>query len=225
MTKEEFLFRILVCFFLSLLVGIERQLRGRKVGLRTSILVSLGAFLYVSFSFMVVNPDKTRIAAQVVTGIGFLGAGVIIKDGFNIRGLTTAATLWCDAAVGVLCTAGLIYEAFVGTTLILFANIILRFLNKKINLLRSSNCKMSRYFLEVNNSDSFDDVYNDIINLKANIIGFKSNKDKLVFEFDLNESAINKLNEVTKKIKCNRKIKSFSLYKKSEFVNAEEEEI
>ena len=128
MLKEEFLIRILACFVLSFLVGIERQYRRRSVGLRTTILVSMGAFLYVCFSFYVHEGDLTRIAAQVVTGIGFLGAGVIIKDGINVRGLTTAATLWCDAAIGILCTGGFLFEAIVGTLIVLFGNIILRFI-------------------------------------------------------------------------------------------------
>ena len=97
---NEFIFRILICFGLSFIIGIERQYRNRPVGLRTSILVSIGSFLFVSFSFLVGSTDLSRIASQVVTGIGFLGAGVILKDGAKVRGLTTAATLWCVAAIG-----------------------------------------------------------------------------------------------------------------------------
>lgn len=73
-----------------------------------------------------------RAAAQVVTGIGFLGAGVILKDGTNIKGLNTAATLWCNAAIGVLTAFGLLLEAITGTILILMSNILLRFLTKKL---------------------------------------------------------------------------------------------
>lgn len=134
MSKEEFLVRILVCFGLSFMVGIERQYRRRSVGLRTTILVSLGAFLFVSFSFYVNAYDMSRVASSVVAGIGFLGTGVIIKDGVNVRGLTTAATLWCDCAVGILCTGGFFFEATLGTLLILFSNIILRFINQKLRV-------------------------------------------------------------------------------------------
>ncbi len=73
-----------------------------------------------------------KIAAQVVSGIGFLGAGVILKDGANIRGLNTAATLWCNAAIGVLCAYGLVLEAATGAGFILVANIILRYITKKV---------------------------------------------------------------------------------------------
>ena len=131
----EFLLKILTCFLLSSCIGVERQFRGRKAGLRTVILVSLGSFLFVNFSFKFPNSDSTRIAAQVVAGIGFLGAGVIIKDTKNVKGLTTAATLWCSAAIGILCSANLLFEAAVGTLFILFTNIVLRSVNRRINLI------------------------------------------------------------------------------------------
>ena len=86
----EFLMQIVVCFLLSACIGIERQYRRRSVGLRTIILVSLGAFLFTRYSYSFPDSDMNRIASQVVAGIGFLGAGVIIKDGkisssYNIK--------------------------------------------------------------------------------------------------------------------------------------------
>lgn len=145
MTYSTFLIRISMSFLLSLLIGLERQLRGRAIGLRTNVLVSIGSFLFVSFSFLSVNGDMGRIAAQVVSGIGFLGAGVIIKDGLNIRGLNTAATMWCDAAIGVLCAGGFLVEAGIGSFLILFANIVLRFLTHKF-----SHKQLKRHCYELN---------------------------------------------------------------------------
>lgn len=131
MDYSTFLIRISMSFLLSLLIGLERQIRGRAIGLRTNVLVSIGAFLFVSFSFLNTSGDVGRIAAQVVSGIGFLGAGVILKDGMNIRGLNTAATMWCDAAIGVLCAGGYLVEAAIGAFLILFANVVLRFFTQK----------------------------------------------------------------------------------------------
>lgn len=144
----EFLFQIIVCFLLSSCIGIERQYRRRSVGLRTIILVSLGAFLFVRYSFSFPDSDMNRIAAQVVAGIGFLGAGVIIKDGKTVKGLTTAATLWCAAAIGVLCSANLLFEAAIGTLFILFTNIILRSVNSKINNL-SGNINYNLYSFSI----------------------------------------------------------------------------
>lgn len=132
MDLKNFIIRITICFILSILVGIERQYRHKTVGLRTNVLVSLGAFMFVSVSFNSLDTDYTRIAAQVVSGIGFLGAGVILKDGNRIKGLNTAATLWCVAAIGVLTAFGLIIEATIGTLFILLSNILLRLISHAI---------------------------------------------------------------------------------------------
>lgn len=165
----EFLFQITVCFLLSSCIGIERQYRRRSIGLRTIILVSLGAFLFVRYSFSFPDSDMNRIAAQVVAGIGFLGAGVIIKDGKTVKGLTTAATLWCAAAIGVLCSANLLFESAIGTLFILFTNIILRSVNSKINNL-SGNINYNLYsfsiICEEKNEDQILKIIKEIV--KAN---------------------------------------------------------
>ena len=124
-----FTIRITICFLLSIFIGLERQLRHRMVGLRTNVLVSIGAFLFVYLSFGINVSDQTRIAAQVVSGIGFLGAGVILREGKKVKGLNTAATLWCVAAIGTLCASGLILEATIGTVFVLLSNIILRIIS------------------------------------------------------------------------------------------------
>ncbi len=131
MTYTDFFIRIVLCFVFGGTIGLERQWRQRMAGIRTNVLVSLGAFLFVTLSLMINDSSATRVAAQVVSGIGFLGAGVIIRDGLNIRGLNTAATLWCAAAIGTLTGAGLLIEAAGGTVFILIANIILRNFTKR----------------------------------------------------------------------------------------------
>ena len=146
----EFLFNLSVCFLLSLLIGIERQYRRKIIGLRTTILVCVGCFLFVTFSFSVGASDISRVASQIVAGIGFLGAGVILKDGKKVTGLTTAATLWCVAAIGVLCAGGAIFEAIVGGILILFSNIVLRYINKLIDNINKENNQFNNYELIVN---------------------------------------------------------------------------
>ncbi|MFL5928011.1 MAG: MgtC/SapB family protein [Gaiellaceae bacterium] len=120
--------RLVVAAGLGGAIGFERELRDREAGVRTHLLVSLGSALftivsaYAFHSFLasgatVVRADPTRIAAQIVTGIGFLGAGAIIREGLSVRGLTTAATLWVVAAIGMACGAGW-YGAAVITTLL-----------------------------------------------------------------------------------------------------------
>lgn len=135
MDWKIFLLRVTAALILGALIGSERQLRQRMTGLRTNALVSTGACLFVLMTQSVpgIAHDASRIAAYVVSGIGFLGGGVIMRDGLNVRGLNTAATLWCTAAVGVLCSMGLLLEAAIGTLIILCANILLRELTRSIN--------------------------------------------------------------------------------------------
>lgn len=133
MDYVTFLIRLGVCFILGSLIGLERQWRRRAIGLRTTALVCLGSFLFVFTSCLAGDVNTTRVAAQVVSGIGFLGAGVILRDGTHVRGLNTAATLWCSAAVGTLCAFGFLFEAIVGTVCILLSNIVLRFLSNRIS--------------------------------------------------------------------------------------------
>lgn len=135
MDWKIFLLRVAAALILGALIGSERQLRQRMTGLRTNALVSTGACLFVLMTQSVpgIAHDASRIAAYVVSGIGFLGGGVIMRDGLNVRGLNTAATLWCTAAVGVLCSMGLLLEAAIGTLIILCANILLRELTRSIN--------------------------------------------------------------------------------------------
>jgi putative Mg2+ transporter-C (MgtC) family protein len=125
----ELLLRIGLAAVLGGVIGVERELREREAGLRTHMLVSIGSALFTivsAYAFrevlngsnaLLVRTDPTRIAAQIVTGIGFLGAGAIIRQGFSVRGLTTAATLWLTAAIGMAVGAGS-YAAAVATTAI-----------------------------------------------------------------------------------------------------------
>lgn len=128
LAPEEFALRLGVALLLGAVIGIERQWRQRAYGLRTNALVSTGAALFVllSVGFPGVDASPTRISAQVVSGIGFLGAGVILRDGVNIRGINTAATLWCAAAIGCLAAAGLYLVAVLGAAAVVFANVTLR---------------------------------------------------------------------------------------------------
>ncbi len=116
-----------LALFCGALIGSERQVRQRMAGLRTNALVALGAASYVVFSSLYPNEvSPTRVAAQVVSGIGFLGAGIIFRQGFTVHGLNTAATLWCSAAVGLMAGAGQPAFAILATALIVFVNLGLR---------------------------------------------------------------------------------------------------
>lgn len=181
MTHIDFLIRITVCFILGIIIGIERQYRRKTAGIRTITLVSLGAFLFVSISNLSNVQDTTRIAAQVVSGIGFLGAGVILRDGTNIRGLNTAATLWCSAAIGALTASGLLVEAIIGVIYILMANLFLRFISRKL-LRKTIHTKITNYNIIIKCSeDKEKTIKNTLIQrLKINRITLTSFSSKKI---------------------------------------------
>jgi putative Mg2+ transporter-C (MgtC) family protein len=137
------LLRLCVAAGLGAVVGFEREIRDREAGIRTHLLVSLGSGLFTIVSaygfheFLtagsnVIRADPTRIAAQIVTGIGFLGAGAIIREGLSVRGLTTAGSLWVVAAIGMASGAGYYWAAVVTTLLTIFALGPLRVLSHKV---------------------------------------------------------------------------------------------
>jgi putative Mg2+ transporter-C (MgtC) family protein len=129
---DDNLLRLSLAAVLGGAIGFERELRDREAGLRTHLLVCLGSALFTivsAYGFrefltsgdQVIRADPTRIAAQIVTGIGFLGAGAIIRQGLSVRGLTTAATLWVAAAIGIAAGAGYYSGAVLGTVVTLVA--------------------------------------------------------------------------------------------------------
>ncbi|MFN4125156.1 MgtC/SapB family protein [Pannonibacter indicus] len=134
MAIEAAALHLTAAMLLGAAIGFERQWRQRLAGLRTNTLVALGAASFVVFSTVVPgDASPTRVAAQVVSGIGFLGAGIIFREGLNVRGLNTAATLWCSASVGVLAGAGALAYAAVVTGLVMTVNLLLRPLVFRIN--------------------------------------------------------------------------------------------
>ena len=127
MLWHHFAIRLGLALVLGGIVGAERQWRQRIAGLRTNALVAAGAAMFVMVSALAAPPDDSfRIAGQVVSGIGFLGAGVILRNGLNVSGLNTAATLWCSAAVGTLAGEGMYGSAITGAIAVLGANVALR---------------------------------------------------------------------------------------------------
>ena len=122
--------RLLEALVLGASIGAERQWRHRSAGLRTNTLVCLGAAAFVN---MGMAPGVTQVTAYVVSGVGFLGAGAIMKDGASVRGLNTAATLWCSAAVGACAGSGQLLNALLVAVLMLSVNSLLRPLGRYID--------------------------------------------------------------------------------------------
>jgi putative Mg2+ transporter-C (MgtC) family protein len=127
----EIALRLGLAIFSGSLIGLERQWSKHTAGVRTHSLVALGAALFVSLAAVAGTPQEAaRMAAQVVTGIGFLGAGVLMRTGLTVHGLNTAATVWCTAALGVLCGVADYWSAFLGTFAVLLVNLAFRPLSR-----------------------------------------------------------------------------------------------
>jgi putative Mg2+ transporter-C (MgtC) family protein len=128
--------RLLVAALLGAMIGLERELTGKEAGLRTMILICVGAALFTEMSQVLgaVGGDPTRIASNIVTGVGFLGAGTILHQGATVKGMTTAATIWVAAAVGMAAGAGDYVRATGTTVLVLLILVPLRWWEHKSGL-------------------------------------------------------------------------------------------
>jgi putative Mg2+ transporter-C (MgtC) family protein len=237
MEFRSFLLGLLICFLLSFLLGIERQFRRRFLGLRTMILVSVGSYLFVSFTFLLTGngytTDAGRVAAQVVAGIGFLGAGVIIKDNKNskVRGLTTAATLWCDSSIGVLCAGGFIKEAIVASLVVLFSNVILRYINVFVNSKVEEKSILETFSVVFNAGvNNVDKVRENVIALITKIDYLETDcyevdKGKLKIEIMVRKSDLLKLDKFIHKVVADYNISNYEFKKISESKIEDNEEL
>ncbi|MFL5953605.1 MAG: MgtC/SapB family protein [Gaiellaceae bacterium] len=209
LTHWELFARLAIAAALGGALGVEREIRDHEAGFRTHLLVSLGSAIFTVVSaygfegFLqsgasVVRADPTRIAAQIVTGIGFLGAGAIIRDGMNVRGLTTAANLWAVSAIGICCGAGYYAAAAIGAGIALFALWPLRILSDKtIDRWRQSS---ARVLLEVE-PGAIDNVLEVISRSRRRIERFdiehEGERRRLIFQLDrVNAELIARLSEV-----------------------------
>ena len=128
-----FLFRCGMAAVCGGLIGIERELKSKPAGFRTNILICLGSCIYMAVGLLVTGSvDPTRIAAQVVTGIGFLGAGCIVQSGQHVRGLTTAATIWVVAAIGIVAGAGFPVLALIASVIVITTLAALRRVEERL---------------------------------------------------------------------------------------------
>jgi putative Mg2+ transporter-C (MgtC) family protein len=127
MPISEMAHRLLVAAWLGAMIGLEREFRRKPAGLRTNILIALGSALFTMVSLSLAHDGGTsdRVAAQIVTGIGFLGAGAIMRSGRNVHGMTTAATIWVNAAVGMAAGSGQDTLAIVATAVTLVVLFVL----------------------------------------------------------------------------------------------------
>jgi putative Mg2+ transporter-C (MgtC) family protein len=153
MNVVDFVIRSGLALLLGAAIGFERQWRQKSAGLRTNTLVSMGAAAFTLISFAltaqedgVYRGDATRIIGQIVTGIGFLGGGVILRDGLNVQGLNTAATIWCSAAVGSLAGVGLLAEATIVSASVIGTHLLLRPLGLRLSRSSFNNQEEGNFY-------------------------------------------------------------------------------
>ena len=133
MSCTEFAFRVLLSLCLGFCIGLERQLTGHSAGIRINVLICLGTSLFTLFPIVSGSDQTFRVASSIISGVGFLCSGVIFKENGSVRGMNTAATLWCSAAIGVLSTTGMVWIAVTAAFVLVVSNLILRPLTRRIN--------------------------------------------------------------------------------------------
>jgi putative Mg2+ transporter-C (MgtC) family protein len=178
----ELLIRLIIAALLGAGLGFEREVHGHQAGMRTHMLVSLGSALFTVLSIYgfpqtagTAGTDPSRISAQIVTGIGFLGAGAIIKYGTNIRGLTTAASLWVVASIGLAAGAGAYFVAVAGALIAIIALWPLHILVGKLHL---SAGRLIRLEVELKKLDAFAGVSRVLLGHHIEIVTIASAKSK-----------------------------------------------
>ena len=157
MTLEEFVIRMLIVVAIGFVIGIERQLTGHNVGLKPTIVIAIGTMAFVSVEVIMGNGDA-RMAANIITGIGFLCSGVIFRNGLTVNGLNTSATLWATAGVSVLVGYGYILYGVVAAVMIVIFNLLILLISKVI--------KPIKFLSEATNEDIF---YIHVVCLKADV--------------------------------------------------------
>jgi putative Mg2+ transporter-C (MgtC) family protein len=196
----EFGLRLLISFAIGTAIGLEREYRSKAAGLRTMIMICLGATIFTEISIQLGGNTPDRIASTIISGIGFLGAGVIFKDGLSVSGITTATTIWISAALGMAVGAGEYFIAVIGSAVVL---IVLVLFEKIQTLIERIN--QSRYYkITVEGNNEFES--NLIQEIKTLKLDYKKKKDYkegnlsiLIYEVVGSENNLNALNLQLKK--------------------------
>ena len=150
----EIAFRLVLSFIIGTALGIEREYRSKAAGLRTMIVICLGSTIFTEISISIGGNSPDRIASNIITGIGFLGAGVIFKDGLTISGITTATTIWISAALGMAVGAGEYMIAVVSSVVVLI--VLTAF--ERVKLLIENHHQVRTYRITLQNQESFRQV-------------------------------------------------------------------
>ena len=144
MIYTEFVIRISLSMLLGFLIGLERQLTGHPAGIRINVLICIGTSFFTLFPMLYGSDQVFRVGSSIISGVGFLCSGVIFKDSGTVRGMNTAATLWCTAAIGILASTGMYAIAVTAAGILIASNLILRPLARKLQ--RAMNRKSNTAF-------------------------------------------------------------------------------
>jgi putative Mg2+ transporter-C (MgtC) family protein len=191
----EFGLRLLISFAIGTAIGLEREYRSKAAGLRTMIMICLGATIFTEISIQLGGNTPDRIASTIISGIGFLGAGVIFKDGLSVSGITTATTIWIAAALGMAVGAGEYFIAVVGSAVVL---VVLVLFEKVQNVIERINQSRS-YKITVEGNHEFEiNILQEIKKLKLSVRKKKDYKEGkhsiLIYEVVGSENDLNAFN-------------------------------
>lgn len=209
MSIQEFIIRILIIIVVGIAIGIERQITGHNIGVKTTILIALGTFAFVSVEVLFKSTDL-RMAANIITGIGFLCSGVIFKNGLTVNGLNTSATLWSTSAISVLISYGFIIQGVIATVVLISFNLILAYVSGLIKpISKLADIDDKTYYIEtvclksnisnvkkvifLNLSDKI-----SLVELQVNSI--TSDKYRIKAKINSSDKYINEIDKITNKI-------------------------
>ncbi len=138
--ENEVVFRLILSALIGMLIGLDREIKQKSGGLRTHGIITSAASLYTIISVSIFGADPGRVVAQIVTGVGFIGAGVIFKDQDKVKGITTAADIWMSAAIGAAIGLGLYKAAIVSTIIIILILAPARAIDRALHNIRNKKC-------------------------------------------------------------------------------------
>ena len=205
--QSETALQLLFSFIIGTAIGIEREYRSKAAGLRTMIMICLGSTIFTELSMVIAPNSEDRIASNIITGIGFLGAGVIFKDGLSISGITTATTIWITAALGMAVGAGQYFVAFVGCVAVLIVLLWFEFLQNAIARVHHERV----YKITTHEDLSFGSEFeSEVKRLKLKLRKERDIRSKgdyiLVYQVSGREK---KLDEVNTYLKCSNKVVAY----------------
>ncbi len=221
--NTDFLIRIIFSIVLGSIIGFERELTNKSAGLRTQILVCLGACIFTILSIygfstaVTLYPlgDPSRVAAQIITGIGFIGAGTVLRQGLTVTGLTTASTLWIVAAIGMCCGCGKISIAVVSTVLAVAILVLIRTFELKLMPHNAKHMRKIKISF-VCKYEEYEDVYKKVTDLFPEVIDFNNKTvdeegDKLKMNIKVMSNEKNPVMQIYKKLDEIKNIQAVSV--------------